>query len=187
MKIAVYCSAKDAIPEEYKALGDALGKWLAQAGHSLVYGGATGGLMTRVSDAFKRTPKQPEQKLTGVIPHRIISMGRLAEGCDELIEVNDMAERKRTMREMADCFIVLPGSYGTLDELFDVVASGTVGEHKKPLLVWNHQGFYDELVQLSTKMHEKHFLPTQETYKPIFADTLDQLTQMINNFNKITQ
>ena len=55
MKIAVYCSAKDSIPEEYLALGDALGAWLAKQGHTLVYGGATGGLMTRTSETAKAT------------------------------------------------------------------------------------------------------------------------------------
>ena len=55
MKIAVYCSAKDRIPEEYLALGDMLGEWIALAGHTLVYGGATGGLMTRVSNAVNHT------------------------------------------------------------------------------------------------------------------------------------
>jgi len=179
MKIAVYCSAKDAIPEEYKVLGDALGEWIAKAGHSLVYGGATGGLMTSVSDAFKRTQKSAEQKLTGVIPHRIIAAGRLADGCDELIEVTDMAERKRTMREIADCFIVLPGSYGTLDELFDVVASGTIGEHHKPIYIINWNGFYNDLKAFAAHMRSLNFLPAEECYKPLFVDSLDELKEYI--------
>jgi len=179
MKIAVYCSAKDAIPEEYKALGRALGNWIAQAGHSLVYGGATGGLMTRVSEAFRLSPRTAEQELIGVIPTRIIASGRQAKGCDRMIEVADMAERKRIMREIADCFIVLPGSYGTLDELFDVVASGTVGEHHKRIYILNHQGFYNDLICLAQKMHALHFLPEQETCKPIFVDSLEQLQKTI--------
>jgi len=179
MKIAVYCSAKDAIPEEYKEMGKALGKWLAEAGHSMVYGGATGGLMTSVSTAYIQTPRHTEQHLIGVIPHHIIAMGRQAEGCDEMIEVKDMAERKRMMREVADCFIVLPGSYGTLDELMDVVASGTVGEHHKPLYILNYNGFYDHLVALSEHMRTLHFLPAQESYKPVFVESIDQLLQQL--------
>jgi len=174
MKVAVYCSAKDAIPEEYKVMGDALGEWLAKAGHSMVYGGATGGLMTRVSEAFRRH-KSEEQELIGVIPHRIIAAGRKAEGCDRMIEVKDMAERKRTMREVADCFIVLPGSYGTLDELMDVVASGTVGEHKKPIYIINYNGFYNELKALADHMRSLNFLPKEEAYRPIFVDGLESL------------
>ena len=69
MKIAVYCSAKDSIPEEYLDLGDALGAWLAKQGHTLVYGGATGGLMTRTSEAAKAAGGY----VIGVIPPRIVA------------------------------------------------------------------------------------------------------------------
>lgn len=177
MKIAVYCSAKDSIPEEYKQLGRELGAWLAEHGHSLVYGGATGGLMSSVSNAFceAREREKADGKVIGVIPGRIIRSGRKADNCDELIVVTDMAERKRIMRETADCFIVLPGSYGTLDELFDVVASGTIGEHKKPLYIMNYHLFYAGLQQEAAHMRELKFLPAEESYKPVYVDTLEEL------------
>ena len=115
MRIAVYCSAKDAIPEEYLALGDALGKWLGGNGHTLIYGGATGGLMTRTSDAAKSHGAH----VIGVIPPRIKAAGRLATNCDFLLEVSGMSERKQRMRDEADIIVCLPGSYGTLDEMMD--------------------------------------------------------------------
>ena len=176
MNIAVYCSAKDVIPEEYLVLGDALGRWIGEHGHTLVYGGATGGLMTRVSDAAKVAGAH----VIGVIPPRIKAAGRLAHNCDELIEVANMAERKQRMRETADCFICLPGSYGTLDEMMDVLASGTVGEHRKPLYVLNHRGFYDDLKHLAAHMRELRFLPKEESYKPIYVDSLEEIYQMIH-------
>lgn len=176
MKIAVYCSAKDVIPAEYLALGDALGRWLGEHGHTLVYGGATGGLMTRVSDAAKAAGAH----VIGVIPPRIKAAGRLAHNCDELIEVANMAERKQRMRETADCFICLPGSYGTLDEMMDVLASGTVGEHRKPLYVLNYRGFYDDLKHLAEHMRSLLFLPKEESYKPIYLDSLEEIYQMIH-------
>ena len=86
-----------------------------------------------------------------------------------------MNDRKQKMRELADCFICLPGSYGTLDEMMDVVASGTVGEHRKPLYVLNYQGFYDGLKQQTEHMRALAFIPEQESYKPEFVNTLDQL------------
>ncbi len=175
MNIAVYCSAKDAIPEEYLALGDALGRWLGEQGHTLVYGGATGGLMSRTSEAAKRAGA----KVIGVIPLRIIAAGRQAEHCDELIQVSGMAERKQTMRDYADVIICLPGSYGTLDEMMDATASGTVGEHHKPLFVVNYQGFYEALKDQINHMRALHFIPEQEHYKPEFVDTLDELYKRI--------
>ena len=171
MKIAVYCSAKDRIPEEYLALGDVLGQWIAEAGHTLVYGGATGGLMTRVSNAAKAAGGIVE----GVIPQRIIQAKRMASNCDTLHIVNNMCERKQKMKELADCFVCLPGSYGTLDEMMDVVASGTVDEHRKPCYILNYQGFYEGLKQQSEHMRTLAFLPQQEQYAPQFVDTMDEL------------
>lgn len=185
MNIAVYCSAKDCIPEDYLQLGNVIGQWLAKDGHNLVYGGATGGLMTRVSETFKQTrdgASQPHanQKIIGVIPHSIIASGRLADNCDELVEVANMAERKNTMRQIADCFIVLPGSYGTLDEMFDAVSSGTVKEHKKRIYVLNYNGFYDGLRVLFARMKELSFLPENECYRPYFVSSIEELQERIN-------
>ena len=171
MKIAVYCSAKDRIPKDYLALGDVLGKWIAQAGHTLVYGGATGGLMTRVSNAAKAVGGTVE----GVIPQRIIQAKRMANNCDTLHVVENMCERKQKMKELADCFVCLPGSYGTMDEMMDVVASGTVDEHRKPIFVLNYKGFYEGLKQQAEHMRTLAFLPQQEQYAPKFVDTMDEL------------
>ena len=171
MKVAVYCSAKDRIPEEYLALGDVLGKWIAEAGHTLVYGGATGGLMTRVSHAAKAAGGMVE----GVIPQRIIQAKRMADNCDVLYTVANMCERKQRMKELADCFVCLPGSYGTLDEMMDVVASGTVDEHRKPCFVLNYKGFYAGLKSQVEYMRQLAFLPQEEQYAPQFVDTIEQL------------
>ena len=175
MKVAVYCSAKDRIPEEYLALGDVLGKWIAEAGHTLVYGGATGGLMTRVSNAAKAAGGTVE----GVIPQRIIQAKRMADNCDVLYTVANMCERKQRMKDLADCFVCLPGSYGTLDEMMDVVASGTVDEHRKPCFVLNYKGFYAGLKSQVEYMRQLAFLPQEEQYAPQFVDTIEQLIDQL--------
>ena len=175
MKIAVYCSAKDRIPSDYLALGDTLGVWIAESGHTLVYGGATGGLMSRVSDAAKAAGGRVE----GVIPQRIIQAKRIATNCDELHVVENMCERKQMMKDLADCFVCLPGSYGTMDEMMDVIASGTVDEHRKPIIVLNYEGFYEGLKQQAAHMRSLSFLPQQEQYAPIFVDTMDELMQQL--------
>lgn len=178
MKIAVYCSAKDIIPEEYLRLGDELGKWIAENGHSLVYGGATGGLMSRTSDAVKAAGGH----VIGVIPQRIICAGREAQNCDEQYVVTNMSERKQKMREVSDCFVCLPGSYGTLDEMYDVIASGTIGEHHKPCFILNYQGFYDGLLQEANHMKSLLFLPREESYKPAYVSTTNELFEAIEHY-----
>lgn len=179
MKIAVYCSAKDIIPEEFLALGDDLGRWLAEHGHTLVYGGATGGLMSRTSNAVKAAGGY----VIGVIPPRIISAGRKATNCDDLYRVRTMSERKQAMRDIADIVVCLPGSYGTLDEMMDVISSGIVGEHKKPVFVLNYKGFYEPLKAQIELMRSLKFIPEQEAYKPIFVNSLDELYEQIQKIN----
>ena len=177
MKIAVYCSAKDAIPEEYLALGDALGIWIGENGHTIIYGGATGGLMTRTSDAAKAAGGY----VIGVIPPRIVASGRKANNCDELYRVRAMSERKQAIRDMADVIICLPGSYGTLDEMMDATSSAIVGEHHKPTFVLNYKGFYEPLKQQIELMRTLRFIPEQEAYKPVFVDSLEELYTQISN------
>ena len=175
MKIAVYCSAKDAIPGEYLSLGDQLGTWLGKNGHTLVYGGATGGLMSRTSDAAKKAGGM----VIGVIPPRIKAAGRLATNCDELIEVANMSERKQKMRELADVIICLPGSYGTLDEMMDATSSAIVGEHHKPVYVLNHNGFYEPLKAQIEHMRRLQFIPEDEHYRPVFVNSMEELFEQI--------
>ena len=175
MKVAVYCSAKNVIPEEYLQLGDTLGTWLAQHGHALVYGGATGGLMTRISNAVRSAGGY----VIGVVPERVIQVGRLADNCNELYKVPTMSNRKQKMKDLADCFVCLPGSYGTLDEMFDVIASGTVGEHNKPVFILNYKGFYNGIKAEVEHMRTLNFLPQKDTYSPVFVETIEALTTQI--------
>jgi uncharacterized protein (TIGR00730 family) len=177
MRIAVYCSAKDAIPEEYLALGDVTGAWIGANGHTLVYGGATGGLMSRVSDAAKAAGAH----VIGVIPPRIKAAGRMASNCDYLIEVANMSERKQRMRDEADVIVCLPGSYGTLDEMMDATSSAIVGEHHKKTVVLNYNGFYEPLKAQIAHMKALGFIPTPEHYSPVFVDTAEELFEILKS------
>lgn len=156
-------------------LGDAVGRWIGEQGNTLVYGGATGGLMSRTSDAAKAAGAH----VIGVIPPRIKAAGRLAENCDYLIEVNCMSERKQRMRDEADVIVCLPGSYGTLDEMMDATSSAIVGEHHKPTFVLNYKGFYEPLKQQLELMKSLQFIPSDEHYRPIFVDSLEELYEQV--------
>ncbi len=87
------------------------------------------------------------------------------------------------MREIADVFVVLPGGYGTLDEMFDVIASGSVGEHRKPLFCLNYKGFYNSLIQLSAEMKAGAFIPKEESYKPTFVETVEECFEKIKKLD----
>ena len=86
-----------------------------------------------------------------------------------------MSERKQRMRDEADIIVCLPGSYGTLDEMMDATSSAIVGEHKKPVYVLNYKGFYEPLKQQIRVMQDLQFIPAQQSYKPIFVNSLDEV------------
>ncbi len=167
MNIAVYCSSSNHIAQNYLDTAFELGVWIAQNGHLLVFGGATGGSMSAVSEGAAAENGQ----IIGVIPEAVERMGRVNQLCTELVAVKTMGERKELMKERSDVFVILPGSYGTLDELFDVLAAGIVGEHKKPVIILNENGFYDDLLKQTDRMRAEMFIPV-EYFKPLIARDL---------------
>ncbi|MDR2839882.1 MAG: TIGR00730 family Rossman fold protein [Paludibacter sp.] len=174
MNICVFCSASNNIDDKYKHSARQLGEWLGKNGHTLVFGGSTGGLMTEVSQGAAAQ----NGKIIGVIPQTIIAMNRQSPFCTTIYKVKTMSERKKKMKELSDIFVVLPGSYGTLDEMFDVVAAATVGEHRKALIIVNEFNFYDLLVQLTENMKQLQFI-VFEHYKPIVVQNIDECIEML--------
>lgn len=138
MNICVYCSSAEQVDGEFQKQATELGKWMAKKGHTLVYGGATGGLMTSVAEGAA----SEKGDIVGIIPECIVEKGRKSDLPTELFVVGDMAERKTMMKEYADVFVVLPGGFGTLDEMFDTVSSCMVGEHDKPTILFNSENFW---------------------------------------------
>ena len=174
MNICVYCSSSNSISENYKTSARKFGEWIAESGNTLVFGGATGGLMTEVSEGAARKGG----KIIGIIPHAVKRMNRQSTLCTELVEVSTMSERKEKMREFTDVFVVLPGSIGTLDEFFDVYASGTVGEHRKQIILVNENGFYEHLLLMIEKMKNEQFI-VAESYKPMVVNSIDECIEGI--------
>lgn len=177
MKICVFCSSNNHVPEKFRLAAAQLGEFLAENGHTLIYGGATGGLMDEIAKAVFEN----RGEIIGVIPEIIKQSGRLSQYPTKLIETANMNERKKVMKNEADAFVVLPGGYGTMDEMFDVVSSAIVGEHRKPLFCLNLDGFYDSLLKQIERMKEESCIPQNETYAPVFVCSLGECFEMINN------
>lgn len=180
MKIAVFCSSSNRISSKLKLETFELGKKLAEKGHTLVYGGATGGLMDSIAEGFSSGGAE----IIGVIPEIIIRAKRLSKLPTKLIETNTMSDRKVAMNNEADVFVVLTGGFGTLDEMFSVIASATVGEHKKPLICVNIDGFYDFLLKQINVMKQENCTPEIEMYRPIFVDSTNECLEYIEKIAK---
>lgn len=141
MNIAVFCASSDNVGQGYRDFARELGRWIAREGHTLVYGGATGGLMDEVA----RGAREEEGEVIGIIPESIVERGRLAEWPTEIMRVGSLAERKEMMKEYADVFVALPGGFGTMDEMIDAISACKLGEVEAKTLIVNVNGFYDSL------------------------------------------
>lgn len=140
--VAVFCAAADGARAEYRAAAQELGRELAASGIGLIYGGAKVGLMGAVADATLEAGGY----VVGVIPHVLVDKEIAHNGLSELHVVDTMHTRKRLIGEKADGFIVLPGGFGTFEELFEVLAWQTLKLHAKPVVLLNTCGFYDAML-----------------------------------------
>ncbi|SHJ63442.1 hypothetical protein SAMN02745146_3594 [Hymenobacter daecheongensis DSM 21074] len=152
--VAVYCGASPGFNETYRQQADLMGQTLAQRSITLVYGGGRVGLMGAVADSVMRHGGQA----IGVIPDFLANKELAHVGLTELHIVKSMHERKLLMADLAEGFIAMPGGFGTLEELFEVLTWGQLGLHKKPSGVFNVLGFYDHQLQFLDKMVTEGFL-----------------------------
>ena len=153
MNIAVFCGASMPRNEKYVEAARALGRQIALAGHTLVYGGSNLGLMGVVSGAALEEGGRVVAVIPTLFPEEIIQSQQVSE----TIRVKSMAERKERIIAMCDAFVALPGGIGTLDEVFEVAVSNQLrrfsdraSQPPKPVVLLNIDGFYDTvLAQLS--------------------------------------
>lgn len=171
MNVCVFCSSSDAIAEKYKMMATDFGKWLAENDLTLVYGGATGGLM----DAVAKGAYEGDARIIGVVPQILIEKNRLSEFPSRLVKVGSMAERKSEMKALSDAFVVFPGGYGTLDELFDVYAASIVGEHDKPIFVFNPDDYWKGIMMQCDIFFNEGTAHKSSVKTLKFFDGLDEL------------
>ena len=139
---AVFCAAANGARPEYRAAAEELGRTLAERGIGLIYGGAKIGLMGAVADATLAAGGY----VVGVIPHVLVDKEIAHDGLSELHVVDTMHTRKRLIGEKSDAFLVLPGGFGTFEELFEVLAWQSLNLHAKPVVLLNICGFYDTML-----------------------------------------
>ncbi len=152
--IAVYCGSSSGNKEIYKQEAAATGRFLAQKGIDLVFGGGKVGLMGVLADAAL----EAGGKVSGVIPGFLQTKEVAHDKLSELIVVENMHARKALIHEMSDGFIALPGGYGTLEELFEMLTWGQLGLHPKPVGLLNTAGFYDHILSSLDHMVQEGFV-----------------------------
>lgn len=144
MRICVYCGSSDGNDPTFLELASDFGRQLAEKRIGLVYGGSSLGVMGTLADAVMENGGE----VTGVIPRNLFSKEVAHTGITKLITVADMHERKYTMADLADSFVALPGGFGTMEELFEIITWNQIGIIQKPVTLLNWNGFYTPLLDM---------------------------------------
>lgn len=177
-RITVFCASSFGTEKIYEEQATALGKTLAEQNIELVYGGANVGLMGAVADGALHAGG----KVIGVLPNFLRSKEIAHLGLTELILVESMHERKTKMNDLCDGVIALPGGFGTLEELFEMLTWAQLGLHKKPIAILNVNGFYDALITLLQTMTEKGLLKEVNREMLLVSDSIDDLLDQMKNY-----
>ncbi|WP_264538422.1 TIGR00730 family Rossman fold protein [Flavobacterium sp. N1736] len=176
--ITVFCGSSFGTDEIYKEQAVLLGQTLAKQNIKLIYGGANVGLMGAVADGVLNAGGEA----IGVLPNFLRSKEIAHLGLTELILVESMHERKTKMNELCEGVIALPGGFGTLEELFEMLTWAQLGLHKKPIAILNTNGFYDSLIELTKVMVEKGLLKDVNQKMLLVSDNIDDLLNQMKNY-----
>jgi uncharacterized protein (TIGR00730 family) len=172
-RVAVFCGSKVGDDPVYRRTAVALADALAERGAGLVYGGGKVGLMGILADAALAAGAD----VIGVIPKFMVHDEVAHQGLTRLMVVDSMHERKAMMAELADAFLALPGGYGTLDELFEIVTWAQLGLHEKPIGLLDVKGYYRPLVDWVEHAVDEGFIAREYGELLVVADETEELLE----------
>ncbi len=178
LSICVYCGSGAGRDPRYLAAAETLGRMIATAGHELVYGGGNVGLMGAVAKAVKDNGG----RVTGIIPHFLLTKEKLKADADNIILVEDMHERKMKMFEKSDAFVALPGGIGTLEELVEQMTWAQLGRHGKPIVIADIAGFWRPFMDILAHMRMEGFIRDGLEVRTMTAEKAEDIVPMIETW-----
>jgi len=176
--VLIFCGANTGSKPLYTQVARDMGKTLAEKGTKIVYGAGKVGLMGEVAAAALEAGGY----IIGVIPFFLRRREVCHEGLSKLYVVDSMHERKIKMAQLSDTVIVLPGGFGTMDELFEMLTLAQLGQGQHPIGILNVNGFYEPLLQQLDRMVEEGFLKPANRKLMVVAETVEGLLDQLDNF-----
>jgi uncharacterized protein (TIGR00730 family) len=176
--ICVFCGSYSGSQPIYLETTRAIGQGIAQGGYTLVYGGGKVGLMGAVADSALAAGGA----VVGVMPKALVDKELAHTGLTELHVVDTMHTRKAMMAERADAFIALPGGFGTLDELFEIITWLQLGFHRKPIALLNVEGYFDPIIELIEHMAEEGFIKPEHRRVVMVSNSPADLLQRLPSY-----
>ena len=175
MHITVYLGANEGNDPSLGQAVQALGQWIGRNGHTLVYGGSKTGLMGEIA----KSALEAGGEVIGVEPQFFMDEGVQYEGLTELIVTRDMTARKEKMIALGDAFIAVPGGTGTLEEITEVMSKVSLKQLDAPCILYNLNGYYDDLKALLRHMIEKGLSSEARQAGIYFAEDLAQIRAIL--------
>jgi uncharacterized protein (TIGR00730 family) len=174
--IAVFCASTNGLNPAYRIAANELGRALAERNIGLIYGGSNVGLMQAVAESALASGG----RVVGVIPEVLVDLEVAHHGITELHVTSTMHTRKALMGEKADAFLILPGGYGTFEEMFEVLAWQTLKLHQKPIVLLNIDGFYDKLLDFLDHCVAEGLLKQRNRDILLVAGSIDEAFALLN-------
>jgi len=185
MKVAIFCSANNNLPDKYFRCAEELAAWLVRGGNDIVFGGTQAGLMGCIADTVKSLRKKDAVagRLIGVVPRIVEEGGRSVSDMDVEIPCENLSDRKDIMINHSDICIALPGGIGTLDEIFTVASAASIGYHHKQVIMYNIDGFWNSFTAMLDDLSLKGVIrgPWQQHF--IVCDTFEEVQNTLNQIN----
>ena len=178
-KLCVFCGSSSGRDSIYVEEAKALGEYLASEKIQLTYGGGSIGLMGAIANAAY---DEGQNRVLGIIPVGLCAREISGETVGEQIQTKDMHERKRLMAENSDGFVALPGGFGTMEELFEVITWQQLGYHKKPIGVLNVNGYFDSLLTFLDEARESGFVSEEARNIVLSDDDAERLIEKMRQY-----
>ncbi len=173
MNITVYLGSTPGKNPVFLEAAEEVGRMIGETGNTMVYGGADGGLMGKAANAVLETGGT----VIGVIPEFFAFRGH--SELSELHVVTNMSERKNKMIELGDAFLALPGGPGTMEEISEIISAVRIGIFQRPCVIYNRNGYYEDLKHQYDRMVEEGFLTAEERSRFVFADTIEDIKEAL--------
>ena len=177
-RVCIFASSSNYLDEKYYSEASELGKMLAENEYEMIYGGSKLGIMW----ACAGTLKQHGGKLIGVMPHKLNDCGVSAQICDEFYLTEGMRERKAKMDELSDAVIALPGGFGTLEEIAEIIVQKQLCYNNKAIVFLNTNGFYDKLISFMNEIIMQKFASQDSNNLYYIANSPKDTIDYLNNY-----
>lgn len=181
MKISIYCGSSLGNKDIFTSEAKKVVSHLKQKNASIIYGGSESGIMGVVSNEAIKL----DMEVSGVITNRLALLEKENKKLQSIIKVDTIRERKKVMLETCDAFLVLPGGFGTLDEIFEVITLIQIGEINKPCAFLNVEGYYNKLKEFLYSCSENGFMDKRFVDMLVFDDDINKIYQHFESYKKV--